>query len=323
MTGYFGRKRWVRQRGRDKTNGLDSGEVLPLWSLFDWTAMSLTFRIGFAVLLSCSIFSTAQNSTGSTDQNVSPPPRNRPTVKPAQTHPISQGPIDVLTDTRGVNFGPYLTQLLKSVREHWSRVIPESARAPIMKKGTVLIAFRIMKNGAIADLHYAQSSGDAALDGASRQGVASAAPFQPLPREFPCQYVALQFHFYYNPEKGDFDRIRQSSTDRQVLPCVTTSLRMMEGVEIVVSPSPAQVTGGASQQFSATIEGAGNSLVNWSVRGEGCAASDCGTVSATGLYTAPMRIPDPPRVTVTATLADDPGKSDSAAVAIVQANSSH
>lgn len=285
--------------------------------------MTIPLRIGFAVLLSCSMFSTAQDKTNPTDQKVRSPVANSSTVKPAQSHPISQGPIDVLTDTRGVDFGPYLTQLLKTVRDRWYRAIPDSARPPLKKKGIVLIAFRIMKNGAITDLHYSQSSGDSALDSAARQGVASAAPFQPLPREFPCQYVALQFHFYYNLEKGDFDRIRQSSTDRQVLPCVTTSIRMTEGVEIAVSPSPAQVIGGASQQFSATIEGADNSVVNWSVRGEGCVASDCGTISATGLYTAPTRIPDPPRVTITATLADERGKSDSAAVAIVQADSSH
>jgi TonB family protein len=285
--------------------------------------MTLTCRIGLPVFLSCAVLLLAQDSTDPNDQKANPPATNSQIVKPAQTHPISRGPIDVLTDTRGVDFGPYLTQLLQRIREHWYQVIPDSARPPIMKKGAVLIAFRVMKDGAISDVHYAQSSGDSALDSAARQGVASAAPFQPLPREFPCQYVALQFHFYYNPEKGNFDRLKQSSAERQLLPCITSSIRMMEGAEIAVSPPSAQVTEGASQQFSATTTGATNSAVSWIVRGEGCNASDCGTISSNGLYIAPARIPNPPKVTVTAAMADDPEKFDSAVVVIVQPTQSH
>ena len=45
------------------------------------------------------------------------------------------GPMDVLSDTMGVDFGPYLARVLHDVRENWYRIIPESARAPLMKKG--------------------------------------------------------------------------------------------------------------------------------------------------------------------------------------------
>ena len=40
------------------------------------------------------------------------------------------GPMDVLSDTMGVDFGPYLARVLHDVRENWYRIIPESARAP-------------------------------------------------------------------------------------------------------------------------------------------------------------------------------------------------
>ncbi len=55
------------------------------------------------------------------------------------------GPIDILTDTKGVNLNAYLQPVLHSVRKNWYRLIPESARAPIMKKGKVAITFRVMK----------------------------------------------------------------------------------------------------------------------------------------------------------------------------------
>ena len=51
------------------------------------------------------------------------------------------GPLDVLSDTMGVDFGPYLARVLHDVRENWYRFIPDSARAPLMKKGKVSIEF--------------------------------------------------------------------------------------------------------------------------------------------------------------------------------------
>jgi len=281
--------------------------------------MTFTLRIGVTALLSCAVLLFAQDGTRSADQKLGLPAT--PEGKSAQAQATTQGPIDILTDTRGVDFGPYLTRVLHDVRTQWYRVIPDSSRVPIMKKGTVLVGFRIAKDGAVGDLHYVQSSGDNALDEAAREGIASSAPFLPLPNEFQCQYIALQFHFYYNPPKGDLDQTNQSVASRQLLPCVTTVIRVKGEVAITVSPASAQVAHGATQQFSATTSGATSSAVNWSISGPGCAASDCGTISADGLYTAPTNIPDPPSVKVTAALADDTGKTDSATVAIVRPTS--
>ncbi len=113
------------------------------------------------------------------------------------------GPMDVLSDTMGVDFGPYLARVLHDVRENWYRIIPESARAPLMKKGKVSIEFAILKNGQVAGLQIVGSSGDVALDRAAYGGITASKPFPPLPTEFGGQYLALRFHFYYNPEKSD------------------------------------------------------------------------------------------------------------------------
>jgi TonB family protein len=113
------------------------------------------------------------------------------------------GPLDVLSDTMGVDFGPYLARVLHAVKMNWYNLIPEAARAPLMKKGKVSIEFAIMKDGRVAGMQLAGTSGDVALDRAAWGGITASNPFPPLPGEFGGQYLALRFHFYYNPDKTD------------------------------------------------------------------------------------------------------------------------
>jgi len=115
------------------------------------------------------------------------------------------GALDVLSDTMGVDFGPYLARILHDVKQNWYNLIPESARPPIMKKGKVAIEFAILKDGRIAGMKLEDggSSGDPALDRAAWGGITASNPFPPLPQEFGGQYLALRFHFFYNPDRSD------------------------------------------------------------------------------------------------------------------------
>ena len=113
------------------------------------------------------------------------------------------GPLEVLTDTMGVDFGPYLQRVLHDVRMNWYTIIPESAKAPLMKKGKVTIEFAILKDGTVAGMRYVSSSGDVALDRAAYGGITGSNPFPPLPTEFGGQYLGLRFAFYYNPDRSD------------------------------------------------------------------------------------------------------------------------
>ncbi len=116
-----------------------------------------------------------------------------------------QGNLEVLSDTQGVDFGPYLQRVLQAVRLNWYAIIPESARPPLLKRGKVSIQFVILPNGKVAGLQYTGSSGDVALDRAAWGGITASDPFSPLPSEFHGPYLALRFHFYYNPQKGDME----------------------------------------------------------------------------------------------------------------------
>ncbi|MGH6629336.1 MAG: TonB family protein, partial [Burkholderiales bacterium] len=88
---------------------------------------------------------------------------------------------DVLSDTMGVDFGPYLARVLQSVRTNWYNLIPEVARAPLMKSGKVTIEFAILKDGSVAGLKVTTPSGDISLDRAAWGGITASNPFPPLP----------------------------------------------------------------------------------------------------------------------------------------------
>lgn len=122
---------------------------------------------------------------------------------PAQ-QAANRGDLDILSDTMGVDFAPYLSRVKQQVQTNWWNIIPEVARPPLMKQGRVVIEFVIMKNGQIGGIKMNSNgySGDISLDRAAWGGITASNPFQPLPSEFKGEYLALRFYFYYNPDKS-------------------------------------------------------------------------------------------------------------------------
>jgi TonB family protein len=117
-------------------------------------------------------------------------------------HGRQVGNLDILSDTMGVDFGPYLQRILHDVKQNWYNLIPESAQ---MKKGKLAIEFAITKDGQVAGMKLVASSGDVALDRPAWGSITGSNPFPPLPTEFGGQYLALRFTFYYNPSKGEME----------------------------------------------------------------------------------------------------------------------
>lgn len=88
----------------------------------------------------------------------------------------SSGSIEVLSDTKGVDFGPYLQRVRQDIQANWYRQIPD----PIMtKKGKVIIELSIMKDGTVANMRFVETSGNVLLDRAAWGGVTKANPFPP------------------------------------------------------------------------------------------------------------------------------------------------
>jgi TonB family protein len=122
-------------------------------------------------------------------------------IKPRNEH---RGSMDILSDTLGVDFGPYMKRLHVTVEDHWFPLIPEVALPPMMKKGVVVIEFAIMKDGTIKGVQVVVSSGDSALDRAAYGALLNASPAPRLPREYAADFLKIRAAFYYNPDKSEF-----------------------------------------------------------------------------------------------------------------------
>ncbi len=106
-----------------------------------------------------------------------------------------EGPV-ILSDTQGVDFGPYLARIIRVVRENWYAVMPESAR--LGEKGRVAIQFSILRDGRVPGLDLVLTSGSPALDGAANAAIHASVPFPPLPDEYKGSDLKLRFIFLYN-----------------------------------------------------------------------------------------------------------------------------
>jgi hypothetical protein len=109
---------------------------------------------------------------------------------------------EILTDTMGVDFGPYLAQITERVRQNWYTLMPPSVYPPILKKGKLAIEFVILKDGTITGMARDTSSDDVGLDRAAWGSITMSAPFPPLPKEFPGKLLGLRFYYFYNLEPG-------------------------------------------------------------------------------------------------------------------------
>lgn len=113
-------------------------------------------------------------------------------------HPGLNAGVDILSDTMGVDFGPYMQRVIAATYRAWLPIIPESARPPLSKQGKVGIEFRINPDGSVKQMILKYPSGDVALDRAAWGGITGASPYPPLPKDFKGPYLALRFGFYYN-----------------------------------------------------------------------------------------------------------------------------
>lgn len=88
------------------------------------------------------------------------------------------------------------------------------------------------------------------------------------------------------------------------------------GVTVTISPTNPSVAGANTQQFTATVTGSTNTGVTWQVNGVTGGDATNGTISTTGLYTAPTVLPTTTTVAVTAVSQADTTKTASTLVTL-------
>jgi TonB family protein len=121
----------------------------------------------------------------------------------------------IVSETRGVDFCYYVKVATALTREAWVPLIPREVNSPIFKTGEVVMVFTILPDGHLdpSSIKVQQSSGDAALDRASR-GAIETAVFRPLPIEYKGPGLTLSFHFYYNVESPNAPPSKAQMTPR-------------------------------------------------------------------------------------------------------------
>jgi TonB family protein len=107
--------------------------------------------------------------------------------------------LELLSDPMGVDFRPYLLQILSTVRRNWFAVMPESAK--LGRRGNVALQFAIGRDGSVLKIVFASNSGADSLDRAAVASISMSHPFPPLPPEFRGNQIRLQFTFQYNSVK--------------------------------------------------------------------------------------------------------------------------
>ena len=90
----------------------------------------------------------------------------------------------------------------------------------------------------------------------------------------------------------------------------------IKGINIQVTPSTGLLRSGTQQVFAASVTGATNTGVTWSVNGVDGGNDTVGTIVGNGNYLAPTIIPSPNAIIVTATSVEDSTASGNAAITL-------
>ena len=106
--------------------------------------------------------------------------------------------IDILSDTQGVEFGPYLRKVLPAIKKMWLPLIPEEARPPLNMQASTAIRFTIDPDGKIGSMHLDGSSHQVKIDRAAWGAIVGIGQFPPLPADFHGPYLELRLHFFVN-----------------------------------------------------------------------------------------------------------------------------
>ena len=106
--------------------------------------------------------------------------------------------VDVLSDTRGADFGPYLTTLLRKIQVTWLPLIPEDGRPPKDVSAETQISFLILPDGRIGAMRLESNDHKDDFNRAAWGAIAGIAQFPPLPEGFTGPDLRLRVHFLVN-----------------------------------------------------------------------------------------------------------------------------
>ncbi len=120
-------------------------------------------------------------------------PEQNPDFKNEGAAYASLGGISI--NTTAWDFAPYLLDLKHRVKQHWIPPLAFTALGAI--HGYTVVEFRIYPDGRMEAMDVIEQEGHKSLHRASGNAIKGAAPFRPLPDDFPEPYLDVRFGFYY------------------------------------------------------------------------------------------------------------------------------
>jgi outer membrane biosynthesis protein TonB len=98
-------------------------------------------------------------------------------------------------NTTNWDFAPYLLDLKRRIKQKWIPPIAFTTLGAV--HGYTWVRFRIYPDGHMEDMAVVETEGHDSLHRSSANAVKGAAPFRPLPKDFPEPYLEITFGFYY------------------------------------------------------------------------------------------------------------------------------
>jgi hypothetical protein len=106
---------------------------------------------------------------------------------------------DILSDTQGVDFGPYMRQALQMMRKLWLSSVPADAAHANKSQTETVIRFTISRDGTISAMELVESAHLIEVDRAAWGSIVGVGEFPSLPAEFNGPNLVLRVGFGVNP----------------------------------------------------------------------------------------------------------------------------
>ncbi len=107
-----------------------------------------------------------------------------------------QSSLQLKSDPMGVDFRPYMIQVLAAIRRNWFAVYPEAAKTGM--RGQVILQFKIDNKGQVVKVVFNGQTPSRPLNEAAVAAVSASTPMPPFPAAFKGDSVVLQMTFLYN-----------------------------------------------------------------------------------------------------------------------------
>jgi TonB family protein len=107
--------------------------------------------------------------------------------------------IELKSNPMGVDFRPYLIQVLAAVRRNWFAVYPAAAKTGL--RGQAVLEFAIGTDGKVNKVIYDAQTGSRPLDEAAVAAISASNPLPPLPKEYKGDRIVLRMTFMYNMQR--------------------------------------------------------------------------------------------------------------------------